>query len=120
MAGRPSKPLAHYPNRIREVREAKGLTLKALAAKIGTSAAQLQRYETGDRGLSVHHLEVIAKALSVTACELLNGFKPVENQQEAALRDIFHRLPARDRERLVRMAAAFLPSDQDERRRSAS
>ncbi|WP_205854061.1 helix-turn-helix domain-containing protein [Phenylobacterium kunshanense] len=42
------------PNRIREQREAAGLTLQALAERIGTTNQQLSHLELGKRELTVH------------------------------------------------------------------
>lgn len=51
------------PNCIRERREAAGLTLQALADRIGTTNQQLSHLELGKRELTVTWLRRIAGAL---------------------------------------------------------
>src|SRR5258708_31539702 len=74
--GRPSKPLRSYPNRIRALREARGLSLEQLAAAVGVTDETLRRYEIGDRKLKVHTLERIAQMLDVPAPQLLSSVDP--------------------------------------------
>ena len=54
-----------HPNRIREFREAAGVSAQALADRVGTSGAQINRLETGERKLTVDWMIRIGKALSV-------------------------------------------------------
>lgn len=58
-------------NRIKELRESKGLTLEDLAGEIGLSTSYVQRLENGERNLAVKHFEAFAKALGVTQRELV-------------------------------------------------
>lgn len=51
------------PNCIREQREAAGLTLQALAERIGTTNQQLSHLELGKRELTVTRLRRIARGL---------------------------------------------------------
>lgn len=76
--GRPPKPMVRPPNRIREIRESMGLTQKQLAALAGTSAQNIQKYETGDREISLSRLERIASALGVSTITLVNPSQPKE------------------------------------------
>jgi len=107
--GRPTKPLAHYTNRIRQVRERLGLTQQAAAARIGMSHQNLQRYETGKRGLKMSQAEVIARGLGVPVTQLLPSTDPAKDEQERNLLGIYRRLSADDRDRLIKMATALLP-----------
>jgi transcriptional regulator with XRE-family HTH domain len=59
------------PNRIREHRAKKGLTLDDLAARVGTSNQQIQRLETGKRKLTADWLQRISAALDVEISSLL-------------------------------------------------
>lgn len=63
--------LAMAENRIKELREARNMTLEALAEAVGLSTSYVQRLEHGDRNLAVKHLDSFAGALSVTPRELL-------------------------------------------------
>ena len=60
--------------RIREVRRAKGLTLEDVGRKCipPTTAQTIGRLETGTRTVSVNWLNRIAKALGVTAADLVD------------------------------------------------
>ena len=57
--------------RIREVRKARGYTLKELAEKIKTTPQTVQRLETATMTVSITWLEKIAVALEVATYELL-------------------------------------------------
>lgn len=109
MAGRPPNELETYPNRLRAVREAKGLTLAELAKLTGFSHQNLQRYETGERELKVWQLEKIAAKMKVRPHQLLNTVDPVDDEQEQAILSVFERLPPGERDRIIRMATALLP-----------
>lgn len=60
-----------YPNRIREIRKAKGLTIEALAEAAGLSVTYVGRIEKGERNLSVKNINVFANALDVSPSDLL-------------------------------------------------
>lgn len=60
-------------NRIREIRESKGLTEAALADLVGTSQATIHRLETGERKLTEDWMRAIAKALEVTPADLISA-----------------------------------------------
>ncbi len=111
MTGRPSTPRQSYPNRIREVREALGKSLKEVANPCGFSGAALQRFETGERQLKVRELEQIAAALGVPPQRLLNSVDPVADQQTQAMLAIFALLPPADRDRLIKIARSLLPDE---------
>lgn len=64
-------PIMPPPNRIAELRSAKGLTIEQLAEATGISVSYLSRLATGDRNLSVKNLNKIAVALGVGASDLL-------------------------------------------------
>lgn len=59
------------PNRIKELRKARGLTLEDLAAEVRLSVPYVQRLENGTRNLAVKHFDKFAKALKVSARELV-------------------------------------------------
>jgi SOS-response transcriptional repressor LexA len=61
-------------SRIKRLREERGLSQKALAELCGwASQSRIGNYESGTRSVSVEDAEVIAKALGVSAPELLFG-----------------------------------------------
>ena len=57
-------------NRIRELREARGLSLHKLAACLQTSAWQIRRLETGERRLTDAWMMRLAEALEVPPADL--------------------------------------------------
>ena len=59
------------PNRIRELRDALGLTQKEVGARVGLSSAQISRLEKGERPLSVPWMNRLARVLGCTPAELL-------------------------------------------------
>lgn len=96
MTGRPSNPLPRPPNRIKEVREAKGLTQNWVAERVGVTGESIRKYETGDVAISIFQLERVARALGVPAHTLLNDYIP-PSDHETALLSIFKRLSHSDR-----------------------
>ncbi|HRD79056.1 MAG TPA: helix-turn-helix transcriptional regulator [Hyphomicrobiaceae bacterium] len=59
-------------NRIRELREAKGLSQDELGAKVGTNKFKVSRIETGETRLTLDLATKIAAALDVSVAEVLN------------------------------------------------
>jgi transcriptional regulator with XRE-family HTH domain len=59
------------PNRIRELRKIRGLSLESLAERMETSNQQVSRLETGRRRLTIEWMRKAAKALEVEMAELL-------------------------------------------------
>lgn len=57
--------------KIREISKQKGLTLTALADKLGYSKVYLSRIMNGHITLSIKHLEEISKALDISVHELI-------------------------------------------------
>jgi len=60
------------PNRIRELRKAKRLTLEELAGLTELSVSNLSRLENGKRNLTFPAMALIAKALGVAPSELID------------------------------------------------
>ncbi len=63
----------HHPNRIYEIRTAKGLTQQQLADMIGTTNQQVGYLENGRRRLSTPWIDKLCDALSVSAGELFEA-----------------------------------------------
>lgn len=57
--------------KIKEIRERKGIARKELAKAIGVTDDYLYRVESGRAGLTVKRLKEIAKVLDVKASELI-------------------------------------------------
>src|SRR5690606_2176269 len=64
--------------RLRALREDRGLTLDTVAAAAGMAASTLSRLETGKRRLAVDHLVPLARALGTSVDALLAPEPPVD------------------------------------------
>ena len=113
--GRPPNPLRHPPNRLREVREIKGLSLAAVKKLSGFPAQTLQRWETGERPIPLWKLEKIARALGVPAYKLLKDYDAVRDEQDRTLLAIFGRFSPSERQRAIALLAALEAHDEKAR-----
>jgi transcriptional regulator with XRE-family HTH domain len=73
---RRSTPKPLFMNRIRHLREARGLTLAELAEQVGTSHATIQRLESGKMRLTQEWAERISAALAVHMPEIFGEIVP--------------------------------------------
>lgn len=62
-----------FPNRVREIRKEKSLTIEELAEATGLSVSYVGRLENGERNLSVKNMNLFADALGVEPQELLSA-----------------------------------------------
>jgi len=99
--------------RLREFRRRRGLTQVELADRVGISQAMLSEYELGDVRLHGELVAALAKALQVSADELLglkdtkhNGFFP-DRRFLRRLQKI-DRLSVRNKQALLKTIDAFL------------
>lgn len=92
--------------RLRAQRQALGLTMREVAAKIGerTTAQTLAYYETGKRRPSIDYLEAWAAALGLTVVVDVGEADP----DEARLLEAFRRADPRLRRLLLAQADAVL------------
>ncbi|WP_085594272.1 XRE family transcriptional regulator [Thalassospira sp. MCCC 1A01428] len=65
-----------HANRIKEVREAAGMSQSELARKLGTTNQQISRLELGQRRLTVNWLIKIAEALNTTPSAIYQEMPP--------------------------------------------
>jgi transcriptional regulator with XRE-family HTH domain len=63
-------------NRLRELREAQGLTLREFAARVGTSNQQLSHLELGKRQLTSDWLRRLAAVLECHPWEIVEDVRP--------------------------------------------
>ncbi|MCI2398921.1 helix-turn-helix transcriptional regulator [Aliiroseovarius subalbicans] len=94
---------AHVGRKIREARLLRGMTQADVAARLGLSFQQLQKYETGHNRVSASKLYEIALLLGVTPQHFFEGL----NADEASLADLMDERTAR--------AAQALSSITDEK-----
>jgi transcriptional regulator with XRE-family HTH domain len=100
---------------IRQWREARGLSLRALAGRLEQepgeeliSHASLQRIETGSQPYSQPILEAIANALSVTPTQLLEH----DPTKQGEVVDMFAGLDNDQRDDFARTVAAMTPDEK--------
>ena len=66
--------------RLRQIREAQGYSLRALAAKVGMAYPALFRLESGAADPRLSTLRKLAKALKVTVGEIIGEGKPARKR----------------------------------------
>lgn len=101
-------------DRMRALREKRGLTQSALAKLINGNQGQVKDYELGKRGLNTDTLAKIAKALSCSADYLL-GLSDSPTGQVSILSSnlilLLNTLPQHELDRIERLINAMLPPD---------
>jgi transcriptional regulator with XRE-family HTH domain len=90
---------------IRELRKARGLTLRQLAEMVGVSVTHVSEIERGVKNLNNHLMVRFAKALGVTPAELIAGD---EERSLRHLESMMADLSPEDRERVLAFATALL------------
>lgn len=65
--------LGQFGRRVRELRQARGLSQEAFAAECGLDRTYISGIERGKRNVSLLNIAAIAKALRVTVSELAEG-----------------------------------------------
>lgn len=97
-------PLA---NRLQELRETRGLTLRELAELVGTSNQQLNKLELSKRQLTTNWLLRLAAALECHPWEIVDGSSPSGlSDREQDLLTNFRRLSDEQQDSLLAETAA--------------
>jgi transcriptional regulator with XRE-family HTH domain len=99
--------------RIRDIREERNLTQKALAERAHLAPATLNRVEKGCKGLSLESLERIAAALDVHPAELLRDGSIGEDDPRVLVEGLLARRARDPVERERRLKAALLALFED-------
>ncbi len=108
--------LGEIGRRVRESREARGLTQSSLAALVGVSRSAVAQWETGRSGQVGANLALVAEALGVGVSYLLLGEpgSPADRSEppqitgnELALVRLYRRCGPADQAALVRLAHRF-------------
>lgn len=94
-------------NRIAELRKARGLTLQALADRIGASNQQVSHLEKGRRGLTVDWVERIAAALDCHPFDLLEAPPQAKSERERALLELFRGMSDEQQDAFFKATAAL-------------
>lgn len=101
-----------YPNRLREVRVALGLSLHEAADVTGISYDRFGRYERLERQLCITHIELIAARLKVRPQRLFVSVDPIADAQAEAMLSYFTRFSPKQREWAVAMFGAVPPEEE--------
>jgi transcriptional regulator with XRE-family HTH domain len=67
------KFLVRFGHRVRELREAKGLSQEAFAEECGLDRTYISGVERGKRNIGLENVRVVAKALGVSLSRLFEG-----------------------------------------------
>jgi XRE family aerobic/anaerobic benzoate catabolism transcriptional regulator len=111
--------LSAFGKRIRELRERRGMTRKALAREAHVSERYLGHLECGDGNASIILLRRIAVALNVSLTEMLTPAHPSSAEKQLISR-LLERLPAhRLADVVMRLLREFAPDDTERRTRIA-
>ena len=108
--GRVDPDVSGVKNRIAILRKERGLTLAAVAAAAGTTKAQIQKLERGERRLSLDWMERVAGAMGVKITDLLpvNEIACQHGPAETEILKIIRQLPEEDRVVLVQVAKELM------------
>lgn len=107
MRGRtPAEPIREFPNRLREWRTARGLSLQTLADLTNQKHQSVARHETGENQITLAQMETYARALQIKPEELLNSSVRIAPKLRELI-EILENLPDSEQERLVSMTRAF-------------
>lgn len=106
-----STPDRDYPNRVRELRNARELTLKELAELTGLFFTQISKIETGERPAKDFELRQIARALRVPMADLHKLDDGALAEEERLLVDTYRDVPPA----MKRAIEAMIKSQQTER-----
>lgn len=90
----PRRPkAARFPNRLKELREARGWSQADLAAKLNTTNATISRRESGARDLKASDLEPHLRALGATYTDAFPGARiPTDDAPVPDMTDEINRL----------------------------
>lgn len=94
--------------RIRELRQARGMTLAQLAEQVNISVPHLSEIERGKKNLNNHLMTRLADALNVHPADLI-----AQDDQARELIKIIDDLSEGDRQRILDFASALKASQKD-------
>ncbi len=93
--------------RIKQLRKDKGWTQKELASRVGTSPAQLNKYEAGQNTPPLDKLVLFAEVLTTTADYLIAGNVseniPISNTRLVQRLQLIDRFDAEEKETIIKL-----------------
>lgn len=105
-----------FGNRLRKIREARNLSLRDLAARVGIEFAQISRYERGQALPNIESLLALSDTLEIDVNILLRGESPNDRQPDPIELDLpllerfrdLQKLPKRDRDAVILLIDSVL------------
>ena len=111
MRGRPPEnPSRQLPNRIREWRQARKMSIVQLAEAMQSNYQTVARHETGGNDMTLARLERYAEVLAVKVEELLSDSHRVPADLKE-LMELAQTLSREDQKRLLRLGASLKEPD---------
>lgn len=92
--------------RIRQAREAQGLSQHELAERVGRDQRSVSEYESGKRRIYAHDLPNFAQALNVPIAYFFQD-TPNSDDLDGILLDVFHQLEARERQTFIEIGRSI-------------
>ena len=83
-------------NRIKEVREKKGMTQEAFGEKLGVARNTVANYENGNRTPSKSVIRSICREFRIREDWLVNGVEPMEDDSDLSFSDICMKIGVSD------------------------
>lgn len=104
-------PMSEYPNRIYELRRAKGLSQQELAELVGCSKMHISGMERGKRELSLEWMRRLAQALDVLPADILADADNPDrlNEQEHRFLQTFRAADPQTQANMQRVTEALMP-----------
>jgi transcriptional regulator with XRE-family HTH domain len=96
------RAMDQLPNRIRELRKARGMKLEALANRVGCAVSMMSDLERGNRDLTHHWMKIVARVLKVQVADLLSD-KENSKSLSAAERELVDLYSAADEAQRAQM-----------------
>ena len=99
---------SEFGQRLKKLRQARGLTQEELAGLIGATQRTVEYYENQSKFPPITYIPAIVKALKVSADELL-GIKPCDEAERAEIKNLMKRVklirefPLRDQRTIFSM-----------------
>lgn len=105
-------------NSISEIRRLKRMTLAEVAEAAGTTKAQIQKLEKGDRRLTLDRMERIARALGVSVVYLIpcGSSNPGSQKVDDKISSMLNMLSDKDKKMLRQVAEGLFSRASSSRR----
>ena len=103
----------HMALRLKELRKARGYTQEQLGELVGTTHANIQRWETGKRGIAPARIYDLAKVLNCHPGEIFDKMPMELTESQRAAADIAAKLSKEDLAAWQRVGVAMLSQRPD-------